>query len=259
VCSDDVCVSSRRSSRKARRRCPGFSGTGVAAAGVAAFSGSAGSGEAAIAAGGSGVCARVGAPFAGAGAARASIGGGAGGAFAAGAGGFAGSGRGGGREAMVWGGRVGGLCRSGGCGGSGPARGAMGSARGAAGGVAGAGFAIGSDGVSSGWVGLRPNRRRRNSMPTVGPPDRAPIQPTDNERRCGREGASADHLRGSGLMASPRLRREEPWRGYALKAPPRRSTGALLAGCEPARPLRRLYHRAPRTCQPQAVEKHRSR
>ena len=45
-------------------------------------------------------------------------------------------------------------------------------------------------------------------------------------------------------MASPRLRRGEPWRGYALKAPPRRNTGALLAGCAPARPLVRLYRRS---------------
>ena len=54
-------------------------------------------------------------------------------------------------------------------------------------------------------------------------------------------------------MASPRLRREEPWRSNALKAPPRRSTGALLAGCAPARPLIRLYHRAPCSCQPRTV------
>ena len=69
--------------------------------------------------------------------------------------------------------------------------------------------------------------------------------------QCRRESTPGDHLRGSGLMASPRVR-GEPWRSHALKAPPRRNTGALLAGCAPARPLARLYGRARSACQLQA-------
>jgi hypothetical protein len=151
---------------------------------------------------------------------------------------------------MVRGGSVvAGFCRAGGRGGGGAGCDAAGAGRGAVGAEGCAGFAIGGDGAASTGVDLRPNRRRRNSIPTVGP-DRASVRWTDSERRCGREDAPGDHLRGSGLMASPRLRREEPWRSYALKAPPRRSTGALLAGCAPTRPLSPLYHRALPSCQP---------
>ena len=151
---------------------------------------------------------------------------------------------------MVRGGSVvAGFCRVGGRGGGGVGCDAAGVGCGAVGAEGCAGFASGGDGAASRGPDLRPNRRRRNSMPTVGS-DRASVRWMDSERRCRREDAPGDHLRGSGLMASPRLRREEPWRSYALKAPPRRSTGALLAGCAPTRPLSRLYHRALPSCQP---------
>jgi hypothetical protein len=85
------------------------------------------------------------------------------------------------------------------------------------------------------------NRSAPRPLPSAGQPARA------RQRR--RESVPGDHLRGSGLMASPRIR-GEPWRSHALKAPPRRSTGALLAGCAPALPLVRLYGRARPSCQP---------
>ena len=52
-------------------------------------------------------------------------------------------------------------------------------------------------------------------------------------------------------MVSLPPRRWEPWRGYALKAPPRRSTGALLADCAWAGPLTCLYRRHAPACQPE--------
>ncbi len=53
-------------------------------------------------------------------------------------------------------------------------------------------------------------------------------------------------------MVSLPLRCGEPWRSNALKAPPRRSTGALLAGCAQACLLECCYDGAGRACQPDA-------
>ena len=102
-------------------------------------------------------------------------------------------------------------------------------------------------------------RAARSSWPQTGDAGNRsvprPLQSADgagSAAQCGRESGPGDHLRGSGLMASPRIR-GEPWRSHALKAPPRRNTGALLAGCAPARPLGRLYGRVRSTCQLQGV------
>jgi hypothetical protein len=86
---------------------------------------------------------------------------------------------------------------------------------------------------------LRSRRGSRERLPGSGRSNR-------------REGGPADHLRGSGLVVSPRLPRGEPWRSDALNAPPRRNTGDLLAGCGRSRPPGCLYGRRCEGCQPGA-------
>jgi hypothetical protein len=53
----------------------------------------------------------------------------------------------------------------------------------------------------------------------------------------GRQGPAADHFRGSGLRASRRCERWEPWRSMASITPPRRNTAALMANPWPPGPV----------------------
>jgi len=131
-------------------------------------------------------------------------------------------------------------------------------------GVGGRAGALGRGDVSRG-AGRVPNNRRRKSNSAIGTPLAGPVRDalrngrhsgrttgcrSAHDGRKGREGALADHLRGSGFVVSPCMARGEPWRSDALNAPPRRSTGDLLAGCGCSRPPGCLYRCRCRACQP---------
>lgn len=98
--------------------------------------------------------------------------------------------------------------------------------------------------------GRAPNNRLRKSNSATPAPG---CVHAEAHWPSGREGGPADHLRGSGFVVSPRMPRGEPWRSDALNAPPRRSTGDLLAGCGHGRPPGCLYGGRGRPCQPRVM------